>query len=100
MWSRSSSSGHFVPATSWANMGADKPDAAIQRFFWAGKHGETNLVGSLLRWQRDAEIPASDELDAEFAKGIISGSTRFAGELQGFRLISQQDERDNEVRLG
>ncbi len=90
----------FVPATSWANVGADKPEAAIQTFFWAGKHGETNLVGSLLRWQRDADIPASDELDAKFAKGMISSSTRFAGELQGFRVTSQHDERDNEVRMG
>lgn len=49
-------------------MGADKPEAALQTFFWAGKHGETNLAGNLLRWQRDTNIPASDELDAKFAK--------------------------------
>ena len=34
--------------------GADQPEAAIQTFLWASKHGETNLVGNLLRWQRDA----------------------------------------------
>ena len=90
----------FIPAAGWANVGAEKPDAAIQTFFWAGKHGETNLVGNLLRWQRDAAIPASDELDKMFAQGLIGGTTRFAGELQGFRVTSQQDERDNEVRMG
>jgi|KBSSwiStaDraftv2_1062776.scaffolds.fasta_scaffold170375_1 RNA polymerase sigma factor (sigma-70 family) len=90
----------FVPALSWANVGADKPDAAIQTFFWAGKHGESNLVSNLLRWQRDTDIPASDELDKVFAQGLVGGTTRFAGELQGFRVTSQQDERDNEVRMG
>jgi hypothetical protein len=90
----------FIPATSWANVGADKPDAAIQTFFWAGKHGESDLIGNLLRWQRDTDIPASEELDQTFAKAMVSGTTRFAGEMQGFRVTSQQAERDNEVRLG
>src|SRR5436309_609609 len=31
---------------------------------------------------------------------MISSSTRFAGELQGFRVISQRNERGNEVRMG
>ena len=51
------SSPDFLPSAAWANVGADKPDAAIQTFFWAGKHGETNLVSNLLRWQRDGEFP-------------------------------------------
>jgi hypothetical protein len=90
----------FVPAAGWANVGAAEPEAAIQTFFWAGKHSETNLVGNLLRWQRDSAIPASDELDQMFAQGLIGGATRFAGSLQGFRVTSQQDERDNEVSMG
>ena len=44
--------------------------------------------------------PASDDLDTAFTQGIISGSTWFAAELEGFRLTSQQNEGDNEVRLG
>jgi RNA polymerase sigma factor (sigma-70 family) len=71
----------FVPAAAWANVGADQPEAAIQTFFWASKHGETNLVGDLLRWQRDADIPADDELDQSFAEGIVGATTLFAGEL-------------------
>jgi RNA polymerase sigma factor (sigma-70 family) len=90
----------FIPATSWANVGSDKPDAAIQTFFWAGKHGESDLLGNLLRWQRDTAIPASEELDQKFAKTMVNGTTRFAGELQGFRVTSEQVERDDEVRLG
>ena len=62
----------FLPATVWANVGSDKPEAAIQTFFWAGKHGETNLIGNLLRWQRDAAIPASDELDKKLRKGWLA----------------------------
>jgi RNA polymerase sigma factor (sigma-70 family) len=82
----------FLPAAAWANVGSDSPEAAIQTFFWAAKHGETNLVGNLLRWQRDAAIPASDELDDEFAKGMVGGAARFAGELQGYRISSQQED--------
>lgn len=91
---------NFIPAAGWANVGADKPESAIQTFLWAGKHGETNLVANLLRWQRDAAIPASDELDQAFAQGLIASTTRFAGSLQGFRVTSQQEERNNEVSLG
>jgi RNA polymerase sigma factor (sigma-70 family) len=93
----------FVPAAAWANVGADKPEDAMQTFFWAGKHGETNLVGNLLRWQRDAAIPASAELDEKFAQAIVSGSVSFAGKTQGYRVVSnnvsQQENRD-EARLG
>lgn len=89
----------FVPAAAWANLGAGSPEAAIQTFFWAGKHGESDLVGNLLRWQRDAAIPASDELDQNFADGLIRGATRFAGSLQGYRLTSQENQRADEVRL-
>lgn len=88
----------FVPAAAWANVGIDKPENAIQTFFWAGKHGETDLVSNLLRWQRDTDIPASDELDQTWAKAMISGTTRFFGEVQGFRVTSQQED-GNEVRL-
>ena len=91
---------NFIPAAAWANVGADKPEAAIETFFWAAKHGETNLVGNLLRWQRDPAIPASDELDQTFAQGLIGGTTQFAGSLQGFRVTSQQDEQENMVRMG
>jgi RNA polymerase sigma factor (sigma-70 family) len=89
----------FIPGAAWANVGADKPEAAIQTFFWAGKHGETNLVASLLRWRRDEDIPSSDELDEMFGQGMIGGATRFAGSLQGFRIQSLQKEGDDEVRL-
>jgi len=90
----------FIPAMAWANVGADKPETAIETFFWAARHGETNLIGNLLRWQRDAEIPVSDELDQTFADALVGGATRFGGSLQGFRVTSQQPERDNEVRMG
>ena len=89
----------FLPAAAWANLGADKPENAIQTFFWAGNHGETNLVRNLLRWQKDGDNPVSDELDAKFARGIVSGATRLAGESQCYRVTSQQEER-TEIRLG
>jgi len=89
----------YVPAAAWANVGADNPAKAIQTFFWAGKQGETNLVNNLLRWQRDTDIPVSDKLDDMFAQALISGTTRFSREMQGFRITSQQEE-GNEARLG
>jgi hypothetical protein len=88
----------FVPAAAWANVGIDNPESALQTFLWAGKHGESNLVANLLRWQRDVEIPASDELDQMFAQGLVAGATRFFGSLQGFRIQSLQSEDDNDVR--
>ena len=38
-------------------------------------------------------------MDAKFAQSIVGGATRFAGELQGYRVTSQQEE-GNEIRLG
>jgi RNA polymerase sigma factor (sigma-70 family) len=90
----------FIPAAAWANVGIDRPEAAMQTFFWAGKHGETNLVGNLLRWQRDADIPQSDELDQTFAKSLIVGTTRYFGSLQGFRVTTQQQHTEDEIRMG
>lgn len=89
----------FVPAATWANMGAENPAAAIQTFFWAGKHGETNLVGSLLRWQRDTAIPESKQLDEMFAQALVGGTTQFAGSLQGYRVLSEESASENEVRM-
>jgi hypothetical protein len=88
----------FVPAVAWANVGIDNPESALQTFLWAGKHGESNLFANLLRWQRDVEIPASDELDQMFSGGLVAGATHFAGSLQGFRIESVQPEGDNQVR--
>jgi RNA polymerase sigma factor (sigma-70 family) len=88
----------FVPAAAWANVGIDKPESALQTFLWACKHGESNLVANLLRWQRDVEIPASDELDQMFTLSLVGGATRFAGSLQGFRIQSLQPDDGNEVR--
>jgi len=90
----------YLPAATWANVGAAKPESAIQTFLWAGKHGEKDLVGKLLRWQRDADIPASGELDQTFAEGLVAGTTRFAGSLQGFRVVTEDTAGDNEARLG
>lgn len=90
----------YLPAATWANVGAAKPESAIQTFLWAGKHGEMDLVGKLLRWQRDADIPASGELDQTFAEGLVAGTTRFAGSLQGFRVVTEDTAGDNETRLG
>src|SRR4029079_17567361 len=91
----------YVPAAAWANVGADKPEAAIQTFFWAGKQRDTNVVGNLLRWIRDPDIPASAELDKHFTADLISGSANFAAELDGFRVTSVQMQPDGkDARLG
>ncbi len=90
---------NYLPATAWANVGLDKPEAAIQTFFWAGKQGDTNVLSNLLRWQRDPAIPVSDKLDEKFAASMISGSAHFAKELEGFRITTVNNE-GNEIRLG
>jgi RNA polymerase sigma factor (sigma-70 family) len=89
----------YLPAAAWANVGIDKPESAIQTFFWAGKQGDTNVLGNLLRWQRDPAIPASDQLDEKFTASMISGSAQFAKELEGFR-ITTVDSEGEEMRVG
>lgn len=78
----------YIPSTAWANVGAEKPESAIQTFFWAAKQGDTNVFSGLLRWRRDPAIPDSKALDDQFTASLVAGSANFAGEVRGFRITS------------
>ncbi len=90
----------FLPADSWANVGADNPEGALQTFLWAGKYQDTNLVADLIRVQRDPQVPESDELDQQFARGMVSATSWLSGSLQAFRVLSQDVDGDGMTRLG
>lgn len=90
----------FLPAATWANVGADNPEGALQTLLWAAKHRETNLVGNFMRMQRDPEIPESDELDQTFARGIIAATSWFGGSLEAFRVVSKENDGPDMMRLG
>jgi RNA polymerase sigma factor (sigma-70 family) len=90
---------NLVTAAAWANVGQDTPEAAIQTLFWASKQGETNLIANLLRVQRDAEIPATEQLDQKLGVGLVAGATQYFASLQGFRVTSRQKEREDEARV-
>jgi len=90
---------NLVTAAAWSNVGQDTPEAAIQTLFWAGKHGETNLIANMLRVQRDAEIPATEQLDQKLGVGVVSDATQLAASMQGFRVTSRQQEREDEARV-
>lgn len=89
----------FLPAASWANVGTENPEGALQTFFWAGKHRATNLVADLIRVQRDPNIPESDELDEMFAKSLIGATSWFSGSLDAFRVVSQEQDGSDMMRL-
>jgi hypothetical protein len=86
-----------LPASAWANLGLARPEAAMQTFFWAGKHGETNLVSNLLRWRRDPRIPASSDLDLNFAQGMVSGAALLGSTTGAFRILTQEEDGDESI---
>jgi len=90
---------NLMTAAAWANVGQDTPEAAIQTLFWAGKHGETNLIANLLRVQRDAEMPSTQELDQKLALEMVAGTAQLAASLQGFRVTSKHKQAEDELRI-
>jgi RNA polymerase sigma factor (sigma-70 family) len=85
-------------AEEWANVGMETPDAALQTFFWAARHKDADLVGKLIRWQKDATVPDFDGLD-EIVTSLIPGSLRYAGELDGMTFLGSTNLNDGTARI-
>jgi cell division protein FtsB len=83
----------MIAADTWADVGMETPDAAMQTFFWAARHDNAELVGNLIRWQKDASVPEFDGLD-NIVTNLIPGTIQFASEVQGLRILSQPKEKD------
>ncbi|MGI8602036.1 MAG: sigma-70 family RNA polymerase sigma factor [Verrucomicrobiales bacterium] len=88
----------FVSAENCSYVGNETPEAALQSFFWAAKNKSVETVAELIRWQRDPEIPESDELDQQFGNGLVKGATLFANDLKGFRITGRENRGDT-VRM-
>ena len=87
-----------LPAEASANVGMAAPDAALQTFFWAARHKDTDLVGKLIRWQKDDSIPDFDGLD-EIVTSLIPGALRYAGELDSMTFLGSTNLNDGTARM-
>jgi hypothetical protein len=85
-------------AEEWANVGMDTPDAALQTFFWAARHKDSDLVGQLIRWQKDATVPDFNGLE-EIVTSLIPGSLRYAGELDSMTFLGSTNLNDGTARI-
>jgi RNA polymerase sigma factor (sigma-70 family) len=85
-------------AEEWANVGMETPDAALQTFFWAARHNDADLVGKLIRWQKDNSVADLDGLD-EIVTSLIPGSIRYAGELESMTLLGTTNKSDGTARI-
>ncbi|PYI84132.1 MAG: hypothetical protein DME26_13735, partial [Verrucomicrobia bacterium] len=90
----------MLAADAWADVGMETPENALQTFFWAARHDNADLVGELIRWQKDASVP--DELEGQLdtiVTSLIPGTIRFAAELQGMTILSQQEDNGGTARV-
>ena len=90
--------GKTIRAEAWANVGMETPDAALQTFFWAARKNDADLVGNLIRWQKDATVPDFDGLD-KLVESLIPGSIRYAGELESMTLIGSTNAPDGTTHI-
>jgi RNA polymerase sigma factor (sigma-70 family) len=87
-----------LPAEQWANVGMATPDTALQTFFWAARHGDSELVRNLIRWEKDQSVPEFDGLE-EIVASLIPGTMRFAKELEGMTMVGTPEVRDGQARV-
>jgi len=87
-----------LKADSWADVGMDTPDAALQTFFWAARHRQDDLVHRLIRWQKDDSVPEIEGLD-DLVTNLVPGTIQFASELEGLGILSQSKETDDTARV-
>jgi RNA polymerase sigma factor (sigma-70 family) len=89
---------NVLRAESWANVGMDSPDAALQTFFWAARHKDADLVGNLIRWKKDATVPDFDGLD-KLVTSLIPGTIQFVSELESMTFLTTNTAEDGIARI-
>ena len=87
-----------LKADSWADVGMDTPDAALQTFFWAARHRQDDLVHRLIRWQKDDSVPEMEGLE-DLVTNLVPATIQLASELEGLRIVSQSKETDDTARM-
>lgn len=88
-----------LQADAWADVGMDTPENALQTFFWAARHDDADLVGKLIRWQKDSSVPEIEGLLDQILPSLIPGTIRIASELQGMTILSQDEDVGGTARL-
>lgn len=90
----------MLAADAWADVGMETPENALQTFLWAARHDNADLVGKLIRWQKDPSVQDEFEgqLDAIVAP-LIPATIRFASELQGMTILSQREAIGGTARV-
>jgi RNA polymerase sigma factor (sigma-70 family) len=88
----------LLPAEAWADVGMDTPDAALQTFFWAARHENSDLVGKLVRWQKDASVPDFIGLD-EIVPSLVPGTVQFVKELDGMTVLNTAPQDDGSTKV-
>src|SRR5205085_7848475 len=83
----------LLPAQAWADVGMDTPAASLQTFFWAARHENSDLVGKLIRWRKDASVPDFEGLD-EIVPSLVPGTVQFAKELEGMTILNTAPQDD------
>jgi RNA polymerase sigma factor (sigma-70 family) len=78
-----------LTAESWADVGLQSPDAALQTFLWAARHDDAEFVRQLIRWKKDASVPEFDGLE-KIVASLIPGTIDYARKLESIRILSQE----------
>jgi RNA polymerase sigma factor (sigma-70 family) len=87
-----------LTAESWADVGLQSPDAALQTFFWAARHDDAEFVRKLIRWKKDASVPDFDGLE-EIVASLIPGTINYARKLESIRIVSQEQIDGQTARM-
>jgi RNA polymerase sigma factor (sigma-70 family) len=88
----------LLPAQAWADVGMDTPAASLQTFFWAARHENSDLVGKLIRWRKDASVPDFEGLD-EIVPSLVPGTVQFAKELEGMTILNTAPQDDGSTKV-
>jgi RNA polymerase sigma factor (sigma-70 family) len=87
-----------LTADSWADVGLQSPDAALQTFLWAARHDDAEFVRKLIRWKRDASVADFDGLE-EIVASLIPGTIDYARKLESIRILSQEQIDGQTARM-
>jgi RNA polymerase sigma factor (sigma-70 family) len=87
-----------LTAESWADVGLQSPDAALQTFLWAARHDDAEFVRKLIRWKKDDSVPDFDGLE-EIVASLIPATIHYAGKLESIRILSQEQIDAQSARM-
>jgi len=87
-----------LAADSWADVGLQSPDAALQTFLWAARHDDAEFVRKLIRWKKDDSVPDFDGLE-EIVASLIPATISYARKLESIRMLSRPEIDGETARM-